>query len=282
MGRLSGNADLLEARQHASGVRFGVATRIFLAFGVVAGLLPRPALRLTRAARAGDHEATRTADAAFAPLWSFLETAAPRVLDVCDPTLHLAGISDAAITLGESDDALAAFLATETVGSLSNLLGGEDASRVILALGLLLQPVMHSKPTQLDKSLVLPLPAKEELRASVAAFWLELVAPFVRRTGFDLALFLTDHAGQRQDASPLLAGWNARRIRIAAIERERTEQLACGAMVLVTGELRIHLDGGQGRQLHCMRLLRVWARCTGAPGVHLLSLCMLPATPRTH
>lgn len=94
------------------------------------------------------------------------------------------------------------------------------------------------------------------------------------------ALFLTDLDGRRRDASPWLAGWNARRIRIAAIERQQTEQLACGAMVLVTGELRIHLDGEHGRQLHAMRLLRVWARCTGAPGVHLLSLCMLPAAPR--
>lgn len=128
---------------------------------------------------------------AFAPLWSFLASAAPQVLDASDPTLHLQGISDAAITLGESEETLAAFCATGTVGSLSSLLGGENASRVILALGLLLQPVMHSKPTQLDKSLVLPLPASEALRAPVAAFWLELVAPFVRRAAFDLALFLT-------------------------------------------------------------------------------------------
>lgn len=95
------------------------------------------------------------------------------------------------------------------------------------------------------------------------------------------ALFLTDLDGQRQSVSPLLAGWNARRIRITLIERQQTEQLACGAMVLVTGELRIHLDGEHGRQLHSLRLLRVWARCTAAPGVHLLSLCVLPAAPRT-
>lgn len=136
---------------------------------------------------------------AFAPLWSFLEAAAPQVVGASDPTVHLQGISDAAITLGEADGALAAFLDTGTVGSLSHLLGGEDASRVILALGLLLQPVMHSKPTQLDKSLVLPLPEIEALRAPVAAFWLELVAPFVRRAAFDLALFLTI-----QDEAPVL------------------------------------------------------------------------------
>jgi type VI secretion system protein ImpM len=136
---------------------------------------------------------------AFAPLWSFLAAAAPQVLSAVDPTLHLQGISDASITLGESEGALAAFLAAGTVGTLSNLLDGEDASRIVLALGLLLQPVMHSKPTQLDKSLVLPLPEDEELRAPVAAFWLELVAPFVRRAAFDLALFMTT-----QDARPVM------------------------------------------------------------------------------
>lgn len=128
---------------------------------------------------------------AFAPLWTFLEAAAPQVLAACDPAPHLQGISEAAIALGDADAALSGFLAGATVGSLSDLLDGLDASRTILALGLLLQPVMHSKPAQVDKSLVLPLPADAALRPQVAAFWLELVAPFVRRTGFDLALFLT-------------------------------------------------------------------------------------------
>ncbi|WP_313705757.1 type VI secretion system-associated protein TagF [Massilia sp.] len=133
---------------------------------------------------------------AFAPLWAFLGTMAPRVVANADPAPHLQEISEAAVTLGETDDALAGFLATGTISSLSRLLGDLEASRIVLALGLLLQPVMHSKPTQLDKSLVLPLPEDEALRAPVAAFWLELVAPFVRRTGFDLALFLTRQEGR--------------------------------------------------------------------------------------
>jgi len=136
---------------------------------------------------------------AFAPLWAFLEAAAPQVIAACDPAPHLQGISEAAIALGEADGALSGFLAGGTVSSLSHGLGGLDASRIILALGLLLQPVMHSKPAQVDKSLVLPLPEDGAVRAQVAAFWLELVAPFVRRTGFDLALFLT-----RLDGRPVL------------------------------------------------------------------------------
>lgn len=136
---------------------------------------------------------------AFAPLWSFLETMAPQVLAASDPAPHLQEISEAAVPLGECEGALAGFLATGTVSSLSRLLGDLEASRLILALGLLLQPVMHSKPAQVDKSLVLPLPEDPALRAPVAAFWLELVAPFVRRTDFDLALFLT-----RQEGCPVL------------------------------------------------------------------------------
>ena len=136
---------------------------------------------------------------AFAPLWSFLEAAAPQVLAADDPVPHLQGISEAAIALGEDESALASFLATGTVSSLARLLGGLDAGRLVLALGLLLQPVMHSKPVQVDKSLVLPLPEDAAARAQVAAFWLALVAPFVRRTDFDLALFLT-----RLDERPVL------------------------------------------------------------------------------
>ena len=75
---------------------------------------------------------------AFAPLWSFLAAAAPPVLGAGDPTLHLQGISDAAITLGECEESLAAFLARGTIGELSDLLDGEDASRIVLALGLLI------------------------------------------------------------------------------------------------------------------------------------------------
>lgn len=50
-------------------------------FSVVAGLLPEPALRLTRAAQAGDAPATRQADQGFAPLWSlFREFGSFRVM----------------------------------------------------------------------------------------------------------------------------------------------------------------------------------------------------------
>lgn len=43
-------------------------------YSVVAGLLPVPALRLTRAALSGDRAAAAAADAAFGPLWKLFRT----------------------------------------------------------------------------------------------------------------------------------------------------------------------------------------------------------------
>lgn len=128
---------------------------------------------------------------AFAPLWRYLAQMAPRVLDTADPGPLLQMLAEAPCALGPTDDGPDGPLRLETVASLSNRLGGVPVERVVLALGLLLQPVMHSKPAALHKSLVLPLPPDPGAQAWVAAFWLALVAPFAQRAGFDLALFLT-------------------------------------------------------------------------------------------
>jgi type VI secretion system protein ImpM len=132
---------------------------------------------------------------AFAPLWSYFESMAPKVVGAVDPGPHLQAIPEAAVPLAECDAALADYLERGTVASLSAQLGLQS-ERLILALGLLLQPVMHSKPSALHKSLVLPLPQDPAARPAVAAFWLELATPFLRHGGFDLALFLTSQAGQ--------------------------------------------------------------------------------------
>jgi len=139
--------------------------------------------------------------AAFAPLWEFLSEICPKVLAEPDPTAYLQAIADSAIGLGDEND-YARWVDASTVGSLDALLGGcggSGVSRLVLALGLLLQPVMHSQPNTLDKSLVLPLPQDAAARYPVAAFWLGLIAPFLRRAGFDLALFIT-----HQDEQPVL------------------------------------------------------------------------------
>lgn len=59
-------------------------------FSVVAGLLPEPALRLTRAAQAGDTEEARRIDVALAPLWSlFRQFGSFRVVYVLAEALGL-------------------------------------------------------------------------------------------------------------------------------------------------------------------------------------------------
>jgi len=132
---------------------------------------------------------------AFAPLWTYLEAMAPRVLESSDPGPQLHALLDASVAIGEHETALEAWMATHTVGSFSSVLN-LAANRMILGLGLLLQPVMHSRPAALHKSLVLPLPPAVDARHAAAAFWLELVVPFVRRTEFDLVLFLTQVGGR--------------------------------------------------------------------------------------
>lgn len=136
---------------------------------------------------------------AFAPLWRFLETLCPKVLCAADPALHLQAIAETTVALGEAEPTLSHLLANGTVGSLGTLLQERQFARMVLALGLLLQPVMHSQPAELHKSLVLPLPDDAVARYAVAAFWLQLIAPFLRRASFDLAIFIT-----RQEGRPVL------------------------------------------------------------------------------
>ncbi|MEO7493500.1 MAG: type VI secretion system-associated protein TagF [Massilia sp.] len=133
----------------------------------------------------------------LAPLWSFFEHQAPKVMAAADPTVPLQEIPDTVVALAEhADTALATFLDTATIASLGALLGVADPGKLILALGMLLQPVMQSGDADLEKSLVLPLPENPSARAPVAALWLALISPFLRRADFDLALFITRQHGQ--------------------------------------------------------------------------------------
>ena len=128
----------------------------------------------------------------LAPLWGRLERLAQDVIGAADPSPQLHEIRETMIELDEQHgNALATFLATGTVGSLGALLCRTDVKQLILALGLLLQPVMQSGAADLQKSLVLPLPINVDARYAVAAFWLELIAPFLAKDDFELALFVT-------------------------------------------------------------------------------------------
>ena len=137
---------------------------------------------------------------ALDPLFNFFDSMAPKVQGALDPAAPLQEIADTVVPLDERcDAALEAFLAAGTVGSLALLLGRSDVRELILALGMLLQPVMLVGAADLEKSLVLPLPDAAVARAAVAAFWMELIAPFLRLAELDLVLFLT-----RIDTRPAL------------------------------------------------------------------------------
>jgi len=139
---------------------------------------------------------------ACAELWEYTGAAAARLLADPDPGPQLRAIPAAQIEVDGvvAADALACFMETATLGALGGLLRQSgapvDCGRLILALGLLLQPVLHSQHVDLTKSLVLPLPRDPAQRHRVAAFWLALVAPFLRSAAVDLALFIT-HQGEQ-------------------------------------------------------------------------------------
>lgn len=93
------------------------------------------------------------------------------------------------------DAAFDDFLELQTVGALDAMLAQTgfpgSVRQVLLALGLLLQPVMASSSSRLEKSLLLPLPEDPIYRNLVAAFWMHLITPFLVRADFELALFVT-------------------------------------------------------------------------------------------
>ncbi|WP_254504516.1 type VI secretion system-associated protein TagF, partial [Duganella vulcania] len=145
-------------------------------------------------------------------LWRRLEALAATVHDAADPAAPLQAAAAQAIALdlrtAAYDAAFEDFLEQQTLGALDALLAQSGhtngARRVMLALGLLLQPVLAGGSGRLEKSLVLPLPEDPLHRHPVAAFWLHLVAPFLARTDIEPILFIA-----RLGASPaLVVGFN--------------------------------------------------------------------------
>lgn len=134
----------------------------------------------------------------LAPLWSALDVLAAEVLGAADPEPALQALAATTVTLdagaAEHQTMFTDFLDRHTLAGLEALLGRAPVRRTILAVGLLLQPVRRSGagPVRLEKSLVLPLPPGPRARYLVAAFWLDLVAPFLERADVELALFMAD------------------------------------------------------------------------------------------
>lgn len=140
----------------------------------------------------------------FTRLWSRLEALTAGVRGADDPAAPLQAASaqpvDLDLRAAAYDAAFDDFLEVHTLASLDAMLERAgfrgQARQVLLALGMLLQPVLASSSSRLEKSLVLPLPEDPMYRNLVAAFWMHLVTPFLARADFELALFITRLAGR--------------------------------------------------------------------------------------
>lgn len=95
---------------------------------------------------------------------------------------------------GLTGDQYKRFLEQTTLSGFVQVLNGpgveHDFRQSLLALGLLLQPLMHSVAQPVEKGLSLPLPISEFDRPLVAAFWMDLVSRFLKRSAYDLTLLL--------------------------------------------------------------------------------------------
>ncbi|MFK3737275.1 type VI secretion system-associated protein TagF [Massilia sp. TN1-12] len=140
----------------------------------------------------------------FSRLWSRLEGLTAGVRGAADPTVPLQSASSQPVELdlraAAYDAAFDDFLELQTVGALDALLAQAgfrgSARQILLALGMLLQPVLASSSSRLEKSLVLPLPEDPMYRNLVAAFWMHVITPFLVRADFELALFITRLEGR--------------------------------------------------------------------------------------
>ena len=132
-------------------------------------------------------------------LWNRLEALSTSVVGATDAAAPLQAAASHVIELDlrstAYDAAFSDFLDLQTIGALDALLAQSgfkgSVRQVLLALGVLLQPVMASSSSRLEKSLLLPLPSDPMYRNLVAAFWMHLITPFLARADFELALFIT-------------------------------------------------------------------------------------------
>jgi type VI secretion system protein ImpM len=136
----------------------------------------------------------------LAPLWQALGQLAGDVLAACDPEPPLQVLAAARVEIepaaAEHEQGFLDFLDRHNVAGLEGMLASASVRRMILAIGLLLQPVRRSGAERLDKSLALPLPHAPRQRYLVAAFWLDLIAPFLLQADFELSLFFAELRGQ--------------------------------------------------------------------------------------
>ncbi|MCK9386354.1 MAG: type VI secretion system-associated protein TagF [Nevskia sp.] len=139
-----------------------------------------------------------SAPLSLASAWSLLHSLQDTVLQAENPQAELlhvervdAPIEDPAITSRR----LREFAMQTTLADLQQQFGDSEPPpnlrRSILALGILLQPILTQARPEVGKALNCPLPAEPQLAALTAAFWLDLITPFLARANLELAILQT-------------------------------------------------------------------------------------------
>ncbi|WP_179403120.1 type VI secretion system-associated protein TagF [Burkholderia guangdongensis] len=151
---------------------------------------------------------------AFARLWGRVATQMPPLLGETEPPGALQALGDTQVPIdiggpGNSHDGtFADFVEHQSLYGLEQMLlaSGHPVrlKGAMLALGSLLRPVMQSGSSHIERGLTLPLPVDPFYRSLVAAFWLELIAPFVAQADFELAIFI----GAIAERERLIIGFN--------------------------------------------------------------------------
>ncbi|MFN7693910.1 MAG: type VI secretion system-associated protein TagF [Burkholderiales bacterium] len=145
---------------------------------------------------------------ALSRLWSQAEHWARRAQTEVDATPVLTEIGQVRVAINAAPEAYDAaatdFLDLQTLGSAQAMLARAhpevDLARVVMGLGLLLQPVPASGSQRLEKGLRLPLPADPLYQPFVVSWWLDLVVRFLVRADFEVLVLLPQ--GQ---AAPMLS-----------------------------------------------------------------------------
>ncbi|MDN7591173.1 type VI secretion system-associated protein TagF [Burkholderia seminalis] len=151
---------------------------------------------------------------AFARLWSRVAAQMPALLSKEEPPGALQALGDTQVPIdvggpGTSHDGtFNDFVEHQSLYGLQQMLlesGHPVRLRgAMLALGSLLRPVMQSGSSHIERGLTLPLPVDPFYRSLVAAFWLELITPFVAQADFELAIFI----GTIAERERLIIGFN--------------------------------------------------------------------------
>lgn len=144
---------------------------------------------------------------AFSRLWSRLRRTAQGAHETHDPRLVLDELvenrANVNVLYETLNPAFQDFLEMHTLGSLNKLLADAghpvSVNRILLGLGILLQPIMGAGSSGMGKGLILPLPDDPMYRNLVSCLWLDLLSGFLGRADFDLLVL------QRNESSPMLA-----------------------------------------------------------------------------